>query len=67
MSSVPDIFRMEWFPGDYDGNGLSDSVLFDEPTGQWTLMLNKGGSFEFLRLVRSFKTYSEMIIHRILI
>lgn len=55
MSSVPDIFRMEWFPGDYDGNGLSDSVLFDEPTGQWTLMLNKGGSFEFLRFSKKFQ------------
>ncbi|AJR14780.1 cytoplasmic membrane protein [Leptospira interrogans serovar Linhai str. 56609] len=55
MNSVPDIFRMEWFPGDYDGNGLSDSVLFDEPTGQWTLMLNKGGSFEFLRFSKKFQ------------
>ncbi|AZQ04234.1 SpvB/TcaC N-terminal domain-containing protein [Leptospira mayottensis] len=55
MSSVPDIFRMEWFPGDYDGNGLSDSVLFDEPSGQWTLMLNKGGSFEFLRFSKKFQ------------
>ncbi|EMO29651.1 VCBS repeat protein, partial [Leptospira interrogans serovar Bataviae str. HAI135] len=55
MNSVPDIFRMEWFSGDYDGNGLSDSVLFDEPTGQWTLMLNKGGSFEFLRFSKKFQ------------
>ncbi|WP_016761880.1 SpvB/TcaC N-terminal domain-containing protein, partial [Leptospira kirschneri] len=55
MVGVPDIFRMEWFPGDYDGNGLSDSVLFDEPTGQWTLMLNKGGSFEFLRFSKKFQ------------
>ncbi|EMM86577.1 virulence plasmid 65kDa B protein [Leptospira santarosai str. 2000027870] len=55
MSGIPDIFRMEWFPGDYDGNGLSDSVLFDEPTGQWTLMLNKGGSFEFLRFSKKFQ------------
>ncbi|EMY76557.1 virulence plasmid 65kDa B protein [Leptospira weilii serovar Ranarum str. ICFT] len=55
MVGVPDIFRMEWFPGDYDGNGLSDSVLFDEPTGQWTLMLNKGGSFEFLRFAKKFQ------------
>ncbi|WP_254844210.1 SpvB/TcaC N-terminal domain-containing protein [Leptospira santarosai] len=55
MSGIPDIFRMEWFPGDYDGNGLSDSVLFDEPTGQWTLMLNKGGSFEFLRFAKKFQ------------
>ncbi|WP_243398024.1 SpvB/TcaC N-terminal domain-containing protein [Leptospira kmetyi] len=55
MAGVPDIFRMEWFPGDYDGNGLSDSVLFDEPTGQWTLMLNKGGSFEFLRFAKKFQ------------
>ncbi|MCR1795601.1 hypothetical protein K0V43_18710, partial [Leptospira sp. id769339] len=55
MSGIPDIFRMEWFPGDYDGNGLSDSVLFDEPTGQWTLMLNKGGSFEFLKFSKKFQ------------
>ncbi|ASV12350.1 hypothetical protein B2G51_12380 [Leptospira santarosai] len=55
MSGIPDIFRMEWFSGDYDGNGLSDSVLFDEPTGQWTLMLNKGGSFEFLRFSKKFQ------------
>ncbi|WP_425324577.1 SpvB/TcaC N-terminal domain-containing protein [Leptospira wolffii] len=55
LSGYPDIFRMEWFPGDYDGNGLSDSVLFDEPTGQWTLMLNKGGSFEFLRFAKKFQ------------
>ncbi|EMJ93443.1 SpvB/TcaC N-terminal domain-containing protein [Leptospira alstonii] len=55
MAGIPDIFRMEWFPGDYDGNGLSDSVLFDEPTGQWTLMLNKGGSFEFLRFAKKFQ------------
>ncbi|EMP83044.1 insecticide toxin TcdB middle/N-terminal domain protein, partial [Leptospira santarosai str. CBC1531] len=55
MSGIPDIFRMEWFAGDYDGNGLSDSVLFDEPTGQWTLMLNKGGSFEFLRFSKKFQ------------
>ncbi|EQA80440.1 virulence plasmid 65kDa B protein [Leptospira alstonii serovar Pingchang str. 80-412] len=55
MAGIPDIFRMEWFAGDYDGNGLSDSVLFDEPTGQWTLMLNKGGSFEFLRFAKKFQ------------
>ncbi|TGL50825.1 hypothetical protein EHQ61_08580, partial [Leptospira wolffii] len=55
MAGIPDIFRMEWFPGDYDGNGLTDSVLFDEPTGQWTLMLNKGGSFEFLRFSSKFQ------------
>jgi RHS repeat-associated protein len=55
MAGIPDIFRMEWFPGDYDGNGLSDAVLYDEPTGQWTLMLNKGGSFEFLRFSRKFQ------------
>ncbi|TGL49544.1 hypothetical protein EHQ61_13995 [Leptospira wolffii] len=55
MSGIPDIFRMEWFPGDYDGNGLSDSMLFDEPTGLWTLMLNKGGSFEFLKIGKKFQ------------
>ncbi|PKA16775.1 hypothetical protein CH363_05060 [Leptospira haakeii] len=55
LSGIPDIFRMEWFPGDYDGNGLSDSLLFDEPTGLWTLMLNKGGSFEFLKIGKKFQ------------
>ncbi|TGK68080.1 hypothetical protein EHQ13_01490 [Leptospira gomenensis] len=55
MIGAPDIFRMEWFPGDYDGNGLSDSVLYDEPTGQWTLMLNLGGRFEFLRFAKKFQ------------
>ncbi|WP_108927023.1 SpvB/TcaC N-terminal domain-containing protein [Leptospira johnsonii] len=55
MTGIPDIFRMEWFPGDYDGNGLSDAVLFDEPTGSWTLMLNKGGQFEFLKFSSKFK------------
>ncbi|TGK04889.1 hypothetical protein EHO59_08520 [Leptospira semungkisensis] len=55
MSGIPDIFRMEWFPGDYDGNGLSDSMLFDEPTGLWTLMLNKGGYFEFLKIGKKFQ------------
>ncbi|GBF40173.1 SpvB/TcaC N-terminal domain-containing protein [Leptospira johnsonii] len=55
MSGIPDIFRMEWFPGDYDGNGLSDSLLFDEPTGLWTLMLNKGGNFEFLKIGKKFQ------------
>ncbi|WP_412758400.1 GH-E family nuclease [Leptospira cinconiae] len=55
LNSAPDIFRMEWFSGDYDGNGLSDSVLFDEPTGQWTLMLNKGGRFEFLKFAKKFQ------------
>ncbi|TGL64596.1 SpvB/TcaC N-terminal domain-containing protein [Leptospira sarikeiensis] len=54
-NGIPDIFRMEWFPGDYDGNGLSDSVLFDEPTGQWILMLNKGGRFEFLKFAKKFQ------------
>jgi RHS repeat-associated protein len=46
-SYVSDIFSCEWFCGDYDGNGLSDVFLFDEKAGKWTLMLNKGGSFEF--------------------
>jgi len=33
-----DIFKCEWFTGDYDGNGLSDAVLFNEPTGEWVLI-----------------------------
>ncbi|PJZ70254.1 hypothetical protein CH373_12445 [Leptospira perolatii] len=55
MNSLPDIFRMDWFPGDYDGNGLSDAILFDEPTGNWTLMLNKGGRFDFLLFSKKFQ------------
>jgi len=50
-----DIFNSEWFPGDYDGNGLSDIVLFDEGTGQWTLMSNLGGKFKFKKFSRHFK------------
>ena len=42
-----DIFKCEWFTGDFDGNGLSDTVLFNEPTGEWYLMYNMGGRFEF--------------------
>ena len=40
-----DIFKCEWFTGDFDGNGLSDAVLFNEPTGEWVLMRNMGGRF----------------------
>ncbi len=50
-----DIFSCEWFSGDYDGNGLSDAVLFHEPTGQWLLMRNRGKSFEFIIFSRHFK------------
>lgn len=50
-----DIMKCEWFPGDYDGNGLSDAVLFNEPTGEWILMTNEGGSFEFVKFGRHFQ------------
>ncbi len=50
-----DIFACEWFPGDYDGNGLSDAVLFNESNGAWYLMRNMGGRFEFLKFSQHFK------------
>ncbi len=50
-----DIFKCEWFSGDYDGNGLSDSVLFNEPTGEWILMRNMGGRFEFIKFSQHFQ------------
>ncbi len=50
-----DLFRCEWFSGDFDGNGLSDAVLFDEAAGQWLFMRNRGGYFDFLTLSRQFK------------
>ncbi|OHD68136.1 MAG: hypothetical protein A2W19_01960 [Spirochaetes bacterium RBG_16_49_21] len=50
-----DIFKCEWFPGDFDGNGLSDSILYNEPTGDWILMRNKGGSFEFIKFSKHFQ------------
>ncbi|MBN2157880.1 MAG: hypothetical protein JW807_00690, partial [Spirochaetes bacterium] len=50
-----DIFACEWFPGDYDGNGLSDAVLFDEANGAWYLMRNMGGSFEFIKFSQHFR------------
>ena len=54
-SSLPDIFACEWFPGDFDGNGLSDAVLFDEKTGSWYLMTNTGGAFSFIKFSQHFK------------
>ncbi len=50
-----DIFKCEWFPGDYDGNGLSDAVLFNEPTGEWVLMRNMGQGFEFTKFAKNFQ------------
>ena len=55
ISPVKNIMCCEWFTGDYDGNGLSDALLFYEPAGEWTLMLNKGGRFEFQKVARNFK------------
>gem|GEM_PF-834735 len=50
-----DIFACDWFPGDYDGNGLSDTVLFNEATGDWILMRNLGGRFEFTKFSQHFQ------------
>ena len=50
-----DIFKCEWFTGDFDGNGLSDAVLFNEPTGEWLLMRNMGGYFNFFKLSQHFQ------------
>ncbi|HNW28542.1 MAG TPA: SpvB/TcaC N-terminal domain-containing protein, partial [Spirochaetota bacterium] len=50
-----DLFKCEWFSGDFDGNGLSDAVLFDEPSGQWIFMRNRGGYFDFVTLSKQFK------------
>ncbi len=50
-----DIFKCEWFTGDYDGNGLSDTVLFHEPTGEWFLMANRGGHFDFVKFSEGFR------------
>ncbi|HNX60153.1 MAG TPA: SpvB/TcaC N-terminal domain-containing protein, partial [Spirochaetota bacterium] len=54
-TAMGDIFACEWFTGDYDGNGLSDIMLFDERCGNWTLMCNKGGYFEFRIISTHFK------------
>ncbi|HEY1406967.1 MAG TPA: FG-GAP-like repeat-containing protein, partial [Spirochaetota bacterium] len=54
-SAMGDIFACEWFTGDYDGNGLSDIMLYDEKSGNWTLMCNKGGYFEFRIVSTHFK------------
>ncbi len=57
MLNIPNLnlFKCEWFAGDYDGNGLSDNVLFDETTGSWILMRNQGGRFEFIKFSQHFK------------
>ncbi len=54
-AGMVDIFRTEWFPGDFDGNGLSDSLLFDEATGEWILIRNLGDRFEFTKFARVFQ------------
>lgn len=50
-----DLFKSEWFTGDFDGNGLSDAILFDEGTGSWILMKNKGGYFTFQQIGYTFQ------------
>ncbi|MGL4370913.1 MAG: FG-GAP repeat domain-containing protein, partial [Spirochaetota bacterium] len=54
-TAIPDIFACEWFSGDYDGNGLSDALLFYEPEGAWYLMCNTGGAFSFTKVSEHFK------------
>ncbi|MES0491848.1 MAG: RHS repeat-associated core domain-containing protein, partial [Leptospirales bacterium] len=61
MITDVDIFRAEWFTGDYDGNGISDVVLYDEKTGYWILMKNNGSpavggtGFEFIKFAQNFQ------------
>ena len=50
-----DLFACEWFTGDFDGNGMSDVVLFDDTSGEWYFMCNRGGNFEVVRLGRMFR------------
>ncbi|MES0490884.1 MAG: SpvB/TcaC N-terminal domain-containing protein [Leptospirales bacterium] len=50
-----DIFRAEWFTGDYDGNGISDVILYDEKTGYWIFMTNVGGAFSFIKFAQYFQ------------
>ncbi len=50
-----DPFRCEWFTGDFDGNGLSDALLFDESNGKWVFMKNGGGYFQFLDVSSRFR------------
>jgi len=50
-----DIFRAEWFTGDYDGNGISDVILYDEKSGYWIFMTNTGGAFSFLKFAHNFQ------------
>lgn len=37
-----DIMKAEWFTGDYNGDGLSDILLYDEDSGDWIMMEAKG-------------------------
>ena len=50
-----DIFKAEWLTGDYDGNGISDVVLFDEKSGSWIFMQNIGGTFTFIKFAVNFQ------------
>ncbi|MDA3900242.1 MAG: SpvB/TcaC N-terminal domain-containing protein, partial [Spirochaetes bacterium] len=50
-----DPFSMESFPGDYDGNGLSDIMLFDEQSGNWIVMYNRGDRFDFIKVAENLK------------
>jgi RHS repeat-associated protein len=50
-----DIMKCQWFPGDYDGDGLSDTVLFHEPTGEWFFMKNSGGGFAVIKFSEAFR------------
>jgi RHS repeat-associated protein len=37
-----DIMKAEWFTGDYNGDGLSDILLYDEESGDWIMMTATG-------------------------
>jgi len=58
-----DIMKAEWFTGDYNGDGLSDILLFSEDTGDWIMMQATGTqqsgsmmfSFNFLKIGNQFQ------------
>jgi RHS repeat-associated protein len=50
-----DIFSSEWFSGDFDANGLSDALLFEESSGTWVYMHNTGKNFNYYTFDNAFK------------
>ncbi len=56
LSMQIDPAKADLFPGDFDGNGVSDALFFNEPTGEWLLALNKDGTrFEYRVIARQFQ------------